>query len=136
MYFVSFVVTGYLASGKCCNGTTEKQQCWRCHIFLLSRCSYNSPHFVSHFCYCCLHFFAYFCSQYILRCSPQTSADMYCIYWSNTLQARRQKVVRFVNSPPKKGFLWKQTKTLIMRPKQGNDANNFGPERFSYRQYI
>jgi len=25
MYFVSFVITGYLASGKCCNQATEKQ---------------------------------------------------------------------------------------------------------------
>jgi len=34
----------------------------------------------------------------------------------------------------RKSAFMKANKTLMMRPKQGNDANNFGPEIFSYRQ--
>jgi len=62
-----------------------------------------------------------------------TNVCWYVLYWSNTLQARRQRFVRFVNRPQKKR-IYESKQNLIMKTKQGNDANNLDPEHLSHRQ--
>jgi len=120
MHFVSFVITVSLVSGKCCNGATVATYFCCLDLRIIRRIFAIAAYVSSHIFVRNIH------------CAARHKRHLKCT-WSNTLQARRQTFVRFVNSPPKK-YIHENKQTLMLKPKQGNDANNFGPERFSYRQ--